>query len=269
MNIEELSEDLEQQFGKPRNITEENVRFMLSLIEEQVDGNKVNEDVPKPSLDALGLTVLAVTSYQATPWEELAKKPAIRRSLKYIAVRGENHYDEVEALIKELLRSHIKGLSQTMIFAFIKIIRALKEEECPTKLIERTPFPDQYYQISHGLHRLIHAHENEDAAIYISCAIEDGLLYETVERELIINEFNLTKSGFNKYFTQFHVKAPQEIEAVQKQIENKKKHYFTLLRAEIGYVVEKDGTVRFLDKRLKRKNFIAYIIAYIRSIFSS
>ena len=82
MNIEELSEDLEQQFGKPRNITEENVRFMLSLIEEQVDGNKVNEDVPKPSLDALGLTVLAVTSYQATPWEELAKKPAIRRSLK-------------------------------------------------------------------------------------------------------------------------------------------------------------------------------------------
>lgn len=45
MNINELGEDLEQQFGKPRNITEENVRFMLSLIKEEFDGTKVNENV--------------------------------------------------------------------------------------------------------------------------------------------------------------------------------------------------------------------------------
>lgn len=42
MNINELGEDLEQQFGKPRNITEENVRFMLSLIKEEFNGTKVN-----------------------------------------------------------------------------------------------------------------------------------------------------------------------------------------------------------------------------------
>ena len=41
MNINELGEDLEQQFGKPRNITEENARFMLSLIKEEFDGTKV------------------------------------------------------------------------------------------------------------------------------------------------------------------------------------------------------------------------------------
>ena len=41
MNINELGEDLEQQFGKPCNITEENVRFMLSLIKEEFDGTKV------------------------------------------------------------------------------------------------------------------------------------------------------------------------------------------------------------------------------------
>ena len=45
MNIKELGEDLEQQFGKPRNITEEKVCFMLSLIKEEFDGKKVNEDV--------------------------------------------------------------------------------------------------------------------------------------------------------------------------------------------------------------------------------
>jgi len=60
MNINELGEDLEQQFGKPRNITEENVRFMLSLIKEEFDGTKVNENVEKPSLEAFGMTILAV-----------------------------------------------------------------------------------------------------------------------------------------------------------------------------------------------------------------
>lgn len=267
MNIEELSEDLEQQFGKPRNVTEENIQFMLSLVEEQNDGGLVNEDIPQPSLDALGMTVLAVMSYQTTPWEELAKKPAIRRSLKYIAVRSKNHYDEVELLIKELMRTHTKGLTQKMVFGFIKVINALRQEEHPTKLIEYSPFPAHYYQIFHGLHRLIHAGKNEDAALYISCAIEDRLLYETVERGLIIDEFDLTKSGFNKYFLKYHVQAPTEIESIQRQIAARKKYYFTTLRAEIGYVVEEDGHVRFLDRRLKRKNFFAVIVAYIRSIF--
>ena len=35
-------------------------------------------------------------SYQTTPWEELAKKPSIRKTLKYIAIRGNDHYDERE-----------------------------------------------------------------------------------------------------------------------------------------------------------------------------
>ena len=112
MNIKELGDDLEQQFGKPRNITEENVRFMLSLVKEEFYGKKVNEDVEKPSLDAFGMTVLAVMSYQTIPWEELAKKPSIRKTLKYIAIRGGNHYDEVEALTKELMRKHFDGINQ-------------------------------------------------------------------------------------------------------------------------------------------------------------
>lgn len=60
MNIKELGEDLEQQLGKPRNITEENVRFMLSIVKEEYDGKKVNEDVEKTSLDAFAMTILAV-----------------------------------------------------------------------------------------------------------------------------------------------------------------------------------------------------------------
>lgn len=163
MNINELGEDLEQQFGKPRNITEENVRFMLSLIKEEYDGTKVNENVEKPSLEAFGMTILAVMSYQTTPWEELAKKPSIRKTLKYIAIRGNSHYDEMEALTKELIRKHFDGITQKMVLGFLKIIRGVSNEERPTKLIEYTPFPAQYYAIHYGLHQLIRGEHPDDA----------------------------------------------------------------------------------------------------------
>ena len=214
MNIKELGEDLEQQFGKPRNITEENVRFMLSLINEEFDGKKVNEDVEKPSLDAFGMTILAVMSYQATPWEELAKKPSIRKTLKYVAIRGGSHYDEIEALTKDLMRKHFDGITLKMILGFLKIIRGFSIEEHPSKLIEYTLPPAQYYAISHGLHQLIRGEHPDDAAIIIHCAIEDGILSPTVPRSLIVDEFNLKKSSFDKYFSKYHVNMEYESDAV-------------------------------------------------------
>lgn len=267
MNIKELGDDLEQQFGKPRNLTEENVRFMLSLVKEEFDGKKVNEDVEKPSLDAFGMTILAVMSYQTTPWEELAKKPSIRRTLKYIAVRGDNHYDEVEALTKELMRKHFDGINQKMILGFLKIIRGLSSEEHPSKLIEYTPFPAQYYAISHGLHQLIRGEHPDDSAIIIHCAIEDGILSPTVPRSLIVDEFNLKKSSFDKYFSKYHVGLEYESDAIKKQAEEKIKYHRKALRDVIGYTLGTNGTVTFRNRKLGRKHFLSIIIAYCRSIF--
>lgn len=65
----------------------------------------------EPSLDAFGMTVLAVMSYQTTPWEELAKKPSILKTLKYVAIRGGNNYDEIEALTKDLMCKHFDGIT--------------------------------------------------------------------------------------------------------------------------------------------------------------
>ena len=79
------------------------------------------------------MTILAVMSYQTTPWEELAKKPSIRKTLKYIAIRGNSHYDEMDALTKELIRKHFDGITQKMVLGFLKIIRGVSNEERPTK----------------------------------------------------------------------------------------------------------------------------------------
>ncbi len=267
MNIKELGDDLEQQFGKPRNITEENVRFMLSLVKEEFDGKNMNEDVEKPSLDAFGMTILAVMSYQTTPWKELAKKPSIRKTLKYIAVRGGSHYDEVEALTKELMRKHFDGINQKMILGFLKIIRGLSNEEHPSKLIEYTSFSAQYYAISHGLHQLIRGEHPDDAAIIIHCAIEDGILSPTVPRSLIVDEFNLKKSSFDKYFSKYHVGLEYESDAIKKQAEEKIRYHRKALRDAIGYTLNSNGTVIFRNRKLERKHFLSIIIAYCRSIF--
>lgn len=269
MNINEMSEDLEQQFGKPRNVTQENVRFMLSLVQEQDDGKEVNEDVPQPSLDALGMTVLAVMSYQTTPWEELAKKPAIRRSLKYIAVRSKNHYDEVEELIKGLMRVHTKGLTQKMVFGFIKIIRALNTEEQPGKLIEYTPFPAHYEAILQGFHSIINCEHPEDAASIIHCAIDDGIIYSTVPRALIVAEFNLKKSSYDKYFSRIQNELQDKDERVRRQGKSRLDIYRKSLRNAIGYTVKPDDDVYFYNRKLGRKNFFSVIVAYCRSILRS
>ena len=144
---------------------------------------RLNENVEKPSLEAFGMTILAVMSYQTTPWEELAKKPSIRKTLKYVAIRENSHYDEMEALAKELIRKHFDGITQKMALGFLKIIRGVSNEERPTKLIEYTPFPAQYYAIHHGLHQLIRDEHPDDAAVIIHCAIEDGILFPIISRK--------------------------------------------------------------------------------------
>lgn len=105
MNINELGEDIEQQFGKPRNITEENVRFMLSLIKEEFDGTKVNENVEKSSLEAFGMTILAVMSYQTTPWEGLDKERLRQMILQYLSNAGEEgaKRDSIYEYLKDVL----------------------------------------------------------------------------------------------------------------------------------------------------------------------
>ena len=54
-------------------------------------------------------------SYQTTPWKELAKKNFNPQATQVHAVRGSSHYDEIEALTKELMRKHFDDITQKMI----------------------------------------------------------------------------------------------------------------------------------------------------------
>lgn len=276
MTIDEISEDLQSQFGKPHNQTEDNICYVLTLVAEHVEGDHVNEDVSKPSLDALATTCYAMMTYGTIPWEELCKKPAIKRTLTWIVIRGKDHYDEVEDAIRQLMHKNLKGLNLKMIQGFMKLTRALSNEEHPSRLIEYVINPAHYDDIVNGLHTLIHYGQDEHAALYITCAIEDGIIAANVSKPLLIDEFNLNKSGFYKYFGLYY-DDPSKLEgkkanpANHNYIENRKKSYKTSLRSAIGYTVKKKDDdqieVTFRHKALKRRNILTVIIAYLRSIF--
>ena len=154
-----------------------------------------------------------------------------------------------------------------MVLGFLKIIRGVSNEERPTKLIEYTPFAAQYHAIQYGLHQLIRGEHPDDAAVIIHCAIEDGILFPTIPRSLLVDEFNLKKSSFDKYFSKYHINLKYESDAVKKQVEEKIMYHRRSLRNAIGYNVTDENKVHFYDRKLGRKNFLSMIIAYCCSIF--
>ena len=129
MTINELGENIEQQFGKPRNITEENVRFMLSLIKEEFDGTKVNENIEKSSLEAFGMTILAVMSYQTTPWEGLDKERLRQKILQYLSNAGDEgaKRDSIYEYLKDVLPANKTEEQQLRMLG--DLLKAMKMEE--------------------------------------------------------------------------------------------------------------------------------------------
>ena len=269
MNINEIDEELEQQFGKPRNITEENVLFLMSLIVEQVDGASINKEVERPSPDAYAMMIMAVMQYPTIPWEELAKKPAIRRSFKFVAVKCKDHYAELDKLTKEVMNKHLQGVTRDIGLAFLKIIRALSKEECPSKLIEHTPFPAHFEAIINGLHKLIQKEHPDDAAAIIHCAINDGILNANTQRSLVVDEFNLKKSSFDKYFTKYRDGQSDNNERIRKETKARIDYHQKTLRNTIGYTVGSDGNVQFYDRKLGSRSLLNAVIAYCRTILNN
>ena len=145
MTEEEIYEELEITYGKPpRTTSEKNMIWLKGVLEEHIIEGEFNEDVPKPSLDALAMTLIAITTYDI-PMEELAaKKPAIKRTLLWFIVKCNNHYDEIDEIMHQLMHKSYRGLKLFMITRMLKIFRWLSMQEIPTKLIEMVLHPEHY-----------------------------------------------------------------------------------------------------------------------------
>ena len=167
------------------------------------------------------------------------------------------------------MNKHLQGVTRDIGLAFLKIIRALSKEECPSKLIEHTPFPAHFEAIINGLHKLIQKEHPDDAAAIIHCAINDGILNANTQRSLVVDEFNLKKSSFDKYFTKYRVGQADNNERIRKETKARIDYHQKTLRNTIGYTVDSDGKVQFNDRKLGSRNLLNAVIAYCRTILNN
>lgn len=268
MTEEEIYEELELTYGKPPKTTaEKNMIWLKDKLEEHIIEDVFKEeDFPKPSLDALAMTLTAISLYDI-PFEELAaKKPAIKRTLLWLIVKCNGHYDEIDELMHKLMHKSYKGLKLDIIVRILKIFKWLSTQKIPTKLVEVVTHPEHYDDISEGLHRLISPSKIESAVLYIICAIEDGLLPMDVSRSLMIKEFELTpnKSAYHRYFSKYFTYVAELDDAEKRWLETQKEKRKITLRATIGYTIKKDGSIKFFGHTFTARNALLFLVAKIR-----
>lgn len=271
MTGEEIYEELEITYGKPpRTTAEKNMIWLKGILEERVIEGKFSEDIPEPSLDALAMTLIAVTTYDI-PFEELAsKKPAIRRTLLWLVVKCDGHYEEIDDMMHRLMHKSYKGLKLFTITRILKIFKQLSLQKIPTKLAQVVTYPEHYDEISEGLHQLINPSKVESAVLYIICAIDDGLLPVDVSRSLMIKEFELTpnRSAYHRYFSKYFTYAAELDGAEKRWLETQKERRKTTLRATIGYTRKNDGSIRFFGRTFTARNALVFLIAKLRRFLS-
>ncbi len=260
MKLNEIDEQLETQFGKRTSqyVADANRQYCLNLIKSRMKGGKVDPDVEKPSVDALTTTILAVTKYPNKTFEELSShQPAIKRSLLYCFVRGYDNYDEVHELVVSCLKKFAKkelNIKSVQTFLnYIKIVGNMK----PTKFIDCVNYPERYDVILKTLHHLIDNEGDENAALVIISAQEDTLIKPTAPRKAFITEFNLNKSGFEKYMTMY-MNGKGE-----KDIQKKKELIKESLRNLIKYTMIVDGGLRF-KHGIKKRDILKLILNFLK-----
>lgn len=63
MTEDEIYEDLEATFGKVSKSVMENMIWLKDVLEENIIEGEFNENIPEPSLDAVAMTTVAITTY--------------------------------------------------------------------------------------------------------------------------------------------------------------------------------------------------------------
>lgn len=256
MDFKEIDEELEAQFGKrtSQTIAESNIQFCLKLIESHMKNGKVDPDVEEPSIDATAKTILAVTKYPNKTFAELTRQqPVIRKSLLYCIVKGYDNYDEVHKHILSCLKKHAnRELTIKCVQNFLNMIQVVGNMK-PTKFIDCVNYPERYDEILKVLHHLIDNKGDKMAALVILSAQEDTILKPTNKRKAYTDEFNVNKSGFDKFMTEY-----MNMQRTPKDIQNIKEYIKWSLRNLLKYQMV-DGAIQWKYGIKKRELFKMFL----------
>ena len=262
MTLEEIDEELKAKFGEKTSLSmaDANIKYCVDLLNSRTINGTFDANVEKPSIDAMTYTLLAVADHsnKHTLQELASETPAIKRGLLYCIVKGYDNYDEMFEHVKDTLRKHASDkLNLKNLNPFLNIIKYAAHIQSSI-FMYCLNFPERSDDITIALHQLIDNKGDEKAALVIIAATEDGILKPTAKREAYVNEFNLNKSGFNKYMTRYQGQEKRFTDK-QRMIDNLK----VSLRNTIKYKVD-DGQIKFYHN-IKKRDWIKFFVNLIKS----
>lgn len=249
-DLDILMEDIEYQYGQ--NVQDQNIRFALKLVADRVVDDRIDDDIPVPSVNAAAKTIILIVNRPELPWEKIAEEPSVRRTLEYLFVRAHNHHDEVHEFIKRLLYTHVKGLDGKIVLAFLNIWDYFCRQQRPSSFIDNIPHVQHSDRIISALHTLIGNETGKMAALIMTCAKEEGLIIDDSYTSIKEEFPQITKQGYNRYKNHYDF------------FKEEKDPVITSLRTIIKYRKEDDGRIIFLDDG-SRKGFFLWIWRLFRS----
>jgi len=258
-SLDEFYKNLDKEYGKSPQ--DKNIEYVVSLIKQRVkpDGT-IDDDIPVPSVRSVAEVIIIIMERPNLTFKQFCEKDrSHKRVIEYLFIRVKNHYDEVEELIKKLLRISLPGVNPKMILAFLKLWRDINSEYKPSPFLKNILFPERTDEILQTLHFLTNGEVGKGAALVMCVAKEEGLIGSN-RFEDVTDEFpSFHQKAYNKELALFSGKGDT--------YDSQKEPIRISLRTRIGYTKTENGRIEFTKISLSLQNMVMPFWHWLKSYF--
>ena len=188
-NIEDISADIELQYGQPN--MERNIAYVLSLVEAHAtEDGRLDDDIPVPSIEAAAKTILLLIDRPELSWETICREQRVKHVMEYLFIRARNHPDEVHRFVDRLLKQYVPKMPSQMVRIYLNAWKHIAGQSRPTKFTDEILYPEHAEKILDTLHFLLQGKVGRGAALVMVCARDEGLVRDIAHAK-IVTEFCL------------------------------------------------------------------------------
>ncbi|MGK4222705.1 hypothetical protein [Parabacteroides distasonis] len=251
-NIEDISADIELQYGKPN--MERNIAYVLSLVGARVgEDGELDDDIPVPSVEAAAKTILLLVGRPELPWETICREQRVKHVMEYLFIRARNHPDEVHGFVDRLPKQYVPEIPSQMVRIYLNVWKHIAGQSLPTKFTDEILYPEHAGKILDTLHFLLQGEVGRGAALVMVCARDEGLVRDIAHAKIVTEFCHVTKTAYNNYL---HERFPDK----------EKNRIIGTLRTKIGYTKEEDGRIVFLPDSPSRKSVFLQLWRMMKSL---
>lgn len=251
-NIEDISADIELQYGQPN--MERNITFVLLLVKNRIrEDGELDDDISVPSVEAAVKTILLLIDRPELPWETICREQRVKHVMEYLFIRARNHPDEVHRFVDRLLKQYVPEMPSQMVRIYLNTWRRIAGQSAPTKFTDEILYPEHSRKILDTLHFLLQGEVGRGAALVMVCARDEGLVRDIAHAKIATEFRHVTKTAYNNYLH-------------ERFTEKEKNRTIGTLRTKIGYTKEEDGRIVFLPDKPSCKSIFLQLWRMMKSL---